>query len=478
MRKLLAWLRSRPIIAGCIAFLALCVCLHFFLNWKAERRWQAYAKEARARGVKLNLTDFAQPKIPDEENFAALPMMRAIMQPGAKSPMALPTANPPSFGDPRKGERLDWQKWQSYFKDAGFISETTESPPRDVLRALEHYAPEFQEWSEWKTRRKCRFPLDCPASIELPQPYLGIFRGASKLFNLRLRAHLALGDSPAACVEFCEVFQASRALDDEPSHFSALAQASILEVLCNSVGDGLADHVWADTELAKIENYLNTVALWKRYRLALQSDRAANNQMYDRYTAATPIKRWNLYTASLAGRPFPPIMYAIKFTPRRFFRDNQLRHNQWADEMLARFDTEATRFDPDGATPSGPRNWDTWFDFYYYLVFRMTALDRNSDRGFLRLQTKLDQTRLAIAVERFRIARGKIPEALAELVPDFLTQTPREIYSGASTIYRPNENSHFLLYSTGPDRRDDGGSIDPNRSEQSQPDWVWPYSRD
>ena len=160
MRKLPAWFRSHPIVSILLALAALFAGTHFFLNWQSERRWQAYVKEGRARGVKFDLAEFAPPKIPDEENFAALPMMRAIMQPGAKSPTALPDKDRPSFGNPLKGERLDWKKWQTFFKDAGFISETTDSAPRDVLRALEHYAPQFQEWSEWKTRHRCRFDLD------------------------------------------------------------------------------------------------------------------------------------------------------------------------------------------------------------------------------------------------------------------------------------------------------------------------------
>ncbi|MEO7317979.1 MAG: hypothetical protein ABIZ56_03210, partial [Chthoniobacteraceae bacterium] len=76
MRKLLPWIRSHPILSIVSGLVALCSAAHFFLNWRAERRWQTYAEAARARGVKLLLTDFEQPEIPDAENFAALPMMR------------------------------------------------------------------------------------------------------------------------------------------------------------------------------------------------------------------------------------------------------------------------------------------------------------------------------------------------------------------------------------------------------------------
>ena len=97
---------------------------------------------------------------------------------------------------------------------------------------------------------------------------------------------------------------------------------------------------------------------------------------------------------------------------------------------------------------------------------------------FASVQTQLDQTRLAIAIERFRLARGAIPETLAELVPAFLPELPRDIYTREPMIYRRKETGGFLLYSVGPDRKDDGAAIDPKKSETRQPDWVWPYSRD
>src|SRR6187401_3782852 len=113
MHKVTGWFRKHPVIAVLAVIVLGCVGGHYFLNWRAERRWQAYAVEARARGVKLALTDFERPEIPDAENFAALPMMRAIFTAGAKSPMELPATGRPSFGDPLKGERFDWESGSS-----------------------------------------------------------------------------------------------------------------------------------------------------------------------------------------------------------------------------------------------------------------------------------------------------------------------------------------------------------------------------
>ena len=140
MRKASAWFRSHPLTTICLAIVGCAVGAHLFANWRAEVRWQRYCAAARARGVKLTLAEFAPPEIPDAENFAALPMFRTAFTRGANAAFKLPRPNggsPPYHNYP-KGERLDLKAWAKFFKDAGFISAMTDSPPRDVLLALEH----------------------------------------------------------------------------------------------------------------------------------------------------------------------------------------------------------------------------------------------------------------------------------------------------------------------------------------------------
>ena len=70
------FLRRHPWLTSIVTVVTLCVIVFFCLEWRAEQRWQRYAAEARSRGVKLLLTDFARPEIPDEQNFAAVHFLR------------------------------------------------------------------------------------------------------------------------------------------------------------------------------------------------------------------------------------------------------------------------------------------------------------------------------------------------------------------------------------------------------------------
>src|SRR5262249_31647948 len=47
-----------------------------------------------------------------------------------------------------------------------------------------------------------------------------------------------------------------------------------------------------------------------------------------------------------------------------------------------------------------------------------------------RAQTFIDETRLAIALERCRMAHNEIPDSLSALVPQFIPQVPNDLFDG------------------------------------------------
>jgi len=74
----------------------------------------------------------------------------------------------------------------------------------------------------------------------------------------------------------------------------------------------------------------------------------------------------------------------------------------------------------------------------------------------------------ALAVERYRLANGSLPTALAELVPAFLAEVPSDPFTGASLQYRLCEPG-FVVYSVGEDQHDDGGTERGSRGSLYQP---------
>ena len=100
---------------------------------------------------------------------------------------------------------------------------------------------------------------------------------------------------------------------------------------------------------------------------------------------------------------------------------------------------------------------------------------KDVEKRYIQAATVTDLARLACALERCRLARGAFPQALSELTPDFLASLPAEIVNGEPYRYRRTGDGRFVLYSVGPDLRDDGGVIDPRHRFSKQHDWVWCY---
>ncbi|NQT01099.1 MAG: hypothetical protein HQ580_03690 [Planctomycetes bacterium] len=63
----------------------------------------------------------------------------------------------------------------------------------------------------------------------------------------------------------------------------------------------------------------------------------------------------------------------------------------------------------------------------------------------------------ALAVERYRLAEGHLPESLENLVPAYMEFIPKDPFDGRSLRYFTRENG-FVVYSVGEDLTDEGGA--------------------
>ena len=71
-------------------------------------------------------------------------------------------------------------------------------------------------------------------------------------------------------------------------------------------------------------------------------------------------------------------------------------------------------------------------------------------------RTELRLLECDLALHLYRQDHGLVPEALEKLVPDYLQSLPNDPYTMRPFIYR-RQPQGFLLYSTGPDKTDNGG---------------------
>jgi hypothetical protein len=84
-------------------------------------------------------------------------------------------------------------------------------------------------------------------------------------------------------------------------------------------------------------------------------------------------------------------------------------------------------------------------------------------------QAALRCTIALVAVERYRLATGRLPATLDELVPRFLAAVPLDPYDGQPLRLRATDEG-LTIYSVGPDGQDNGGTLDPKEPKRAGTD--------
>jgi hypothetical protein len=88
----------------------------------------------------------------------------------------------------------------------------------------------------------------------------------------------------------------------------------------------------------------------------------------------------------------------------------------------------------------------------------------------LRIAAQLRTARAGLAIERYRLAAGKLPESLAELIPTYLDAVPKDPFDGKDLRYKKLETG-FVVYSIGKDGNDDGGK--ERQRKRTGPPATW-----
>ena len=100
-------------------------------------------------------------------------------------------------------------------------------------------------------------------------------------------------------------------------------------------------------------------------------------------------------------------------------------------------------------------------------------------RRFHRAQARLRCTETALAAERYRIAEHRWPDDLNALVPRYLAAVPSDPFDGRPLRLRRLADG-IVIYSVGPDRTDDGGTLNRTNAETANSDFgfqLWDADR-
>jgi hypothetical protein len=506
---------SRRSLYALIVLVTLIALYHAEENFRGKRAWERYRQEAEARGVKFDFAAFIPPPIPDEQNAAANRIVREWF------PKPLPDdANWPDLlgkAEQRISSRKNTpdRRTTEHFIDLVAMKEAlaeeesgketrtqriaqADRTPQEraaaalaVLESLKVYQPALDELRAASKRPQVRYPidykLDDPFSILLP--HLAKIKRIVQTVRLQANANLAAGRIDDAFADVMFMLWLTDSMRGEPFLIDQLVRIACLQITMQPIWEGLAEHKWTDAQLQQLQQRLRQFEFVTDMIEPMGSERAASVGVIHRLARDSRSRPGIADLFDMGNQPTikpKAAAFLTSLVPRGWFYFEALNYCTLLDgQMKDGFDLQkktisAPRMEENNARMEADldnaQGAKAILTHRYFAHLLLPAL-KNATRKFALGQVMADEAALACALERYRLANGKLPETLDALVPKFMTSLPHDVLNGESLKYKRISDGDFVLSSVGwPISGDGGRRFPPADSEKSKDrpgDWMW-----
>lgn len=297
-------------------------------NRRGARAWCREKFRLRERRVPLDVASLVPPAVPDESNFAMIPLLQPLFdyhrQNGEarwRDPEAFrramrlldfreyqgnqPVPDGESWGAWDHGKPIDLARWQSYVRSPpgelgpaippeilqrhGLVAQARPSrrrapgfglppdsgrPGQDLLRALSLFDVELEALALGARRPQARFPIhyhERPFDVALP--HLTPVRQFASVLALRASARLAEREVDGAFADLETLMRVAESLRGEPI---GLSQSLRVRVWCRALQvfwEGQVRHAWRERHLEVVVDRFPRIDLLEGFRRALAFER-------------------------------------------------------------------------------------------------------------------------------------------------------------------------------------------------------------
>ncbi|MDR3458744.1 MAG: hypothetical protein P4N60_14940 [Verrucomicrobiae bacterium] len=367
------------------------------------------------------------------------------------------------------------------------VAPQAQAPAADVLLALSKFDVVLGELGEAAKRPQSRFPLNYDADdpLAISVPHYAPLTDCVHALSLRASAELAAKKSALAVADIQLILRLMDSIHAEPVIFAENYRLGWFRSALQPVWEGLAGNDWTEAQLIELDAALSWLNFVADYVSSVHMEaavdvstveycrRKGNKKVFayldgnDEDEGNSDFKGW---VQDMSYRLFPDGWYA---QGKLLLSEAAYKGNMPAVDLKQRiflpgiYSDTSDRMRSKIELASGP--WKIWARMLY---------SSNRPKQFAKAQAWRDLARVAIALERHRLAVGTYPESLDALSPRFLEKVPPDVINGQPLHYRRTADGRFLLYSIGWDGVDDGGVIfktDQGRLDEKKGDWVWMF---
>ena len=510
VRRLFGWLLQRRFFV--LACLGTLIALFYAVeNWRGRQAWANFQREWAAKGERFDLASIIPPMVADDENFFMTKPWEALRQASTNRtahwddnvPAVLDAygphgSHPPRLGDMARATRTDLGVWQEFYRgtnnlvaagDGAFtnyfpIAANPQSPAQDVLLALTRYADTLRQLHEAAKRPHARVWVNYEDGFAVNLSHLAKIKGCANYLSIHAIAALTNGDTDTALADVLLSCRLNEALRSEQLLITHLVRAAVGNIQILPIWEGLADQRWSDSQLARLDAALAKENYLENYQQAMRGERACFNHTFDQVRQTRNLdflsepEAFAQADGSLLEQTLGNSLFRV--VPGGWFDQNKLSVSRINVELLL----TAVDVERGIAAPAAVRRTDeesrkrsrsvTPYNLFSHTL--LPALSRSAEKCG-RAQSVVDLARVAIALERHRLANGQFPETLAVLEPKFIATLPHDVINGQPLKYHRTDSGSFVLYSIGWNEKDDGGTVafskDGKNVNWKEGDWVW-----
>jgi hypothetical protein len=497
-KRKLGWRLLRWGLIGVAFLVTLAAVLITEENWRGKRAWENYKRELEAKGEKLDWQAFVPPAVPDDQNFFCAPIFTNMLK-GKIETTPYGNDGGPDFHRNAgqagyaiyRMQTTDLQAWQDYYRrrtnteELGIflVAPEPQTPAKDVLFTLSKFDATVEQMRQASERPYARMPLDYQDGIERAKgllPILAEWKRCTQLLQLRASAELADGQNAKALDDIKLLLRLDDSIRNPPFLISELVRMAILQYTLHPIWEGLAERKWSEEQMVALDADLAKMDFLADYEIAMRGELALSIASIEnlRHTR-------ELISSKPDGNSL--ITNKLTFAPSAFFYQNELAFARMSQQWILPLVDANLRVVSPKAIAAVSAEMKHYSYYKALAVMEIPALDKAA-KWFAIAQTQIDLAKVAIALERYRLAHGEYPATLVALAPQFIAKLPRDIIggpppqgSGATSQplhYRRTDDGKFVLYSVGWNEKDDGGTVALEGGrfvDFDKGDWVWKY---
>jgi hypothetical protein len=326
-------------------------------------------------------------------------------------------------------------------------SQTSSAPaPADSLDANDDVLALLHQASN---TARCRFPIDLRTLSITPYAHLGNLILSAHLLEADAANHIVCADPQPAVASVQSLFALSHSLAKEPLVRSHLARLECQQIAVNSLQNMLSGTSLTDKQLDEMEDALEKADDQRGLARAFIGQRCIGIYGFDMMQKAMDP------TALPVGRSYPLgqrflIHLGVFFSSPAYLYDlcgllrwDELNYLRFMDQCIQTAQTSFPgRIDATQALRQALGQETEW-----HALSRGWLRGMNGPKVILKdaaLSARLREARVAIAVERYRLAYNQLPRTLGDLESSGISTVPTDPFNGLPLRYTRLPNGYAV----------------------------------